>query len=514
MVYNSARGMPYGGMPESALLDKLEINDAQGDDDLEAILHEGEYNDYARKTLVDRGPDAPTIEADKTRRDPALSRSTLNIRYNGTRGNDPALPHHPEMFIGFVDRDPRGHNSAPLFNQARDHMNSRFEQHRPRLGDNSDLHLTESPWTAQGIDSARQSVNGRVASSMKVFNSQLESVQPNNNNVVSRGGNVVAQQIVTLDDTTMNNTSTRAHKTAGDVVAGWHKSSGDSTLGVHRYTAANKSSAKNYVGEQVRKVSTDQEYKSSQENRTQNRNVVAAIAATVASTDMDQVAKRTDETMIVNNVRPHHDGHVARHIDEDTIHSASNRVEQHNLHGLRPTSDPAKAAYKTVAAKHTPIVANIEHVVSRLHEHSAGAKRAIAGAVEVDGKLAASSENRLDGRRLGVHTNTGAATWNTQVDNVKDTTRTVHVYKGQKKYDPEQRVRPDALDNNWQNPNVHANTTAKHPEWRSATQDDVHADVDLVREDDAVANGGTFMRTKIVRANEHNTESINDDINF
>ena len=105
--------LPYGGIPfdlitkhyeqtDPALIAASKYTNAYDDDPY------SDYDNYVRAEIVDWSPDVPYFESDHARRDPSLSKSQLNLRYNSTRGSRPELPRHPEMFIGFIENDPRG----------------------------------------------------------------------------------------------------------------------------------------------------------------------------------------------------------------------------------------------------------------------------------------------------------------------------------------------------------------------------------------------------------------------
>ena len=109
---NDQKGMRHGGMPYDTILYKLEetdselIDEVRGEDDFHDI--QDDFTNYVRTEITDWAPDGTFLESDTVRRDPALSRSMLNLRYNGTRGSYPELPRHPELFYGFTGNDPRG----------------------------------------------------------------------------------------------------------------------------------------------------------------------------------------------------------------------------------------------------------------------------------------------------------------------------------------------------------------------------------------------------------------------
>ena len=72
-----------------------------------------QVEDMHRDTLMDFRPDQAVLESDIARRD-YQSTSRIKLR-EGSRGDN---PEHPEIFIGFMDRDPRGAMQGPDMKQA------------------------------------------------------------------------------------------------------------------------------------------------------------------------------------------------------------------------------------------------------------------------------------------------------------------------------------------------------------------------------------------------------------
>lgn len=170
---NTREGMPYGGLPYDALVQKLEETDpalvaeVHGDDEFKDI--QDEYDDYARSEIVDWAPDAPYLEADHPRRDPAYSNSILNLRYNGNRGAYDWLPQHPELFIGFTGNDPRGAGTDPRFDVMRGHITARAANLEASMLDSDDNFEAERPWTGQSISYGMKELHRRLQNSTRVF---------------------------------------------------------------------------------------------------------------------------------------------------------------------------------------------------------------------------------------------------------------------------------------------------------------------------------------------------------
>ena len=185
MSYTEVRmreGLPYGGMPHDAMLMKLEATDpalvanVHGYDsyDTYARAPHDDYDDYARSEIVDWTPDAAFLESDHTRRDPSISKSRLNLIYNGTRGSNPELPRHPELFYGFTGNDPRGVVNDPRFDVVRGHVTARAAGLTTRMGDNDDFHIAERPWTGQAISYAMKDIHRSLQKNTRVFSVSKE----------------------------------------------------------------------------------------------------------------------------------------------------------------------------------------------------------------------------------------------------------------------------------------------------------------------------------------------------
>lgn len=173
------RGLPYGGIPYSELLSKLEetdMNETMED-------HENNYNDYIRSEIIDRTLEQPFLESDKTKRDSSLSKSILGLRYNGARG-DYEHPTQPEMFVGFMDQDPRGLDNNPRMDQYQEQISTRMPNLEIRMGHNCIDNDYESPWTNQSLGQCRRDIQTALAYNTKVFTDERDG-RPLNRNFVT-----------------------------------------------------------------------------------------------------------------------------------------------------------------------------------------------------------------------------------------------------------------------------------------------------------------------------------------
>ena len=179
------QALPYGGIPYDLITKHYEeTNPALIDaNKYSTPFTESEYDNYVRAEIVDWSPDVPYFESDHARRDPALSRSQLNLRYNSTRGSRPELPRHPEMFIGFVENDPRGALLDPRMDQMRGHMSAQAANLTVSMGNNDDFSLAERPWTAQSLSYDMKYIQQQQKKNMKIFTTEKDG-RPYSRNLV------------------------------------------------------------------------------------------------------------------------------------------------------------------------------------------------------------------------------------------------------------------------------------------------------------------------------------------
>lgn len=173
------RGLPYGGIPYQELLNKLEETDMN-----ETIEdHSNNYNNYIRSEIVDWTLDKPFLESDKTRRDGSLSKSIINLRYNGARG-EYEHPVHPELFFGFMDQDSRALDNNPRMDQYQKQIATRMPNLEIRMGHNCVDNDHESPWTNQSLGQCRRDIQTSLAYNTKVFTDERDGRALNRNFVV------------------------------------------------------------------------------------------------------------------------------------------------------------------------------------------------------------------------------------------------------------------------------------------------------------------------------------------
>lgn len=171
------RGLPYGGIPDIELIKKMEETDMKKVDDEDYSI---DYNNYIRSEIIDWSQDKPFLESDKTRRDTSLGQSVLNLRYVGTRG-ELDRPSHPEMFLSFMDQDPRGIDNNPRFDNYQDQISTRMPNLEIRMGNNNSSHTSERPRSNQSLDLARRNLHTTLQYNTKVFYNEYDGKSLNQN---------------------------------------------------------------------------------------------------------------------------------------------------------------------------------------------------------------------------------------------------------------------------------------------------------------------------------------------
>lgn len=112
--YDIDIGLPYGQMPFDALVSKFE-------ETMDGVTEDA-YENYARDTLRDMGPDPRTFESEQVQRNND-SRGFLNHRYYGTRSGQEVQ--HPEINTELVEKDPRRSFTDPDMRKMTEQNNFR-----------------------------------------------------------------------------------------------------------------------------------------------------------------------------------------------------------------------------------------------------------------------------------------------------------------------------------------------------------------------------------------------------
>lgn len=319
---NQERGMPFGGMPYDALLHKLEetdpdlIAEVRGDDPFFDV--EDHYDEYARAEIIDRSPDDIFLESDHARRDPATSRTVLNLRHAGGRGpNDYRLPQHPELFLGFTGNDPRGADTQPRLDQVRAQTIARAREREVRMGHNvghGDFIEADRPWGGTALEYDKKEMQRRMKGYMHWFTTEKVG-RPWGRNTVTDEFYGLRQRQGVMGDGNDGLYIPEQHQTANgwaqhtgyDPLRGaetdgvrrvdraadadsapWRNATGDTDLAVQRYTSATRGGRETFGpgaagGGLVTTAKTDQDFGAHQAAQSTNRRVLAEGMSAAAS---------------------------------------------------------------------------------------------------------------------------------------------------------------------------------------------------------------------------------------
>lgn len=162
---NSRKGLPYGGVPTSMLLAKMEESPAAPGDDPAA-----EYDAYARGQLVDWGTTEPVLGDRGYARGMGVHR--LNYQYYGTHGSSSTVPQHPDLFVDFTDSDVPGDRIR--FDEARRQGTTRINVLAAAFGQNDDNTVGESEYTQVAQSYDRKTMQRWVAERRKIYSSQMQ----------------------------------------------------------------------------------------------------------------------------------------------------------------------------------------------------------------------------------------------------------------------------------------------------------------------------------------------------
>lgn len=168
------KGMPYGGIPYEALLEKLE------ETKMPTINYEEDYNKYIRSEITDWSLDPVLFESDHVSRDSSISKTQLNIRYNGSRGSQ-EYPKHPEFFIGFMDQDNRSLDNNPRMCEYKKQINNRMGPIEVQMGVNNGDHVAERPWSNASLNDCMRDIQTSMKTNTRVFHNELDGMAPNQN---------------------------------------------------------------------------------------------------------------------------------------------------------------------------------------------------------------------------------------------------------------------------------------------------------------------------------------------
>jgi hypothetical protein len=405
MAYSESRikeGMPFGGIPYDNILYKLEEtrNDTSNIED--------EYDNYARSTIIDWGPDPIFHESDQTRRDPSLSVSTLNLRYNGTRGSEPDLPRHPEIFYGFMGDDPRGSENNPRMDLMAQQLTSRAPNLIVRMGDNDDNHIAERPWTNQDISRDMKNIHRRYRNEARIFD--IEKInRPWSNNISTEEetpSKIRAQTLKhggeSLNDSSYHNVMMNGNKKNGKSI--WRNILLDGDLGVHSYSS-NRAAPVSKIGNAAQSKHQQDLAESSITTSINNQTLAASMALAAkgrqiinsAQYDQDHSTSQINKnpSLMLNSDDV---GKIYRDIIDDQSKTPQLEGRRGLSSGLEPGTNPENAIRKQEAftsAANTHLT-EVGHIVRGLKEGTSSSMRKIADNIVQDGQRAILSEGEYN----------------------------------------------------------------------------------------------------------------------
>lgn len=240
-----------------------------------------EINDMFRRTLVDESPDQPTLASDLARRE-YQSTSRIKLR-EGSRGDN---PEHPEIFIGFTDRDPRGTFTDPDMKQLNNQAWARRKFIEAKMY-NDDDHSVPS----QGIHPAKMQhlikhSYGDFKKRFKNFSTGKEALKPGMHPVSKRTGSEVdklyaeSERMDNLIPDGAQFTMGKTGELSNNTNIGWWRTTD------HEFKVAQYGKSYKMPGRQTEGISRDTRYEnefSVSKQRKPSKSMVMLMSAAVAN---------------------------------------------------------------------------------------------------------------------------------------------------------------------------------------------------------------------------------------
>ena len=187
----------YGGMEPELYLIKTE----------QTCMYENEdqLDIYYRDTLKDRDCDAPSLASDLPRETQNnLRNDILNLRHNASRSE--SEPIHQDLFLGHMDRDPRGyHNAGPDLKLFREQADKRGKFIDFKSDISSDWTVpTGAKSTIRAISDLRKTI-GQTKGRMHIFGTERDSRANNFHKIKSNLTSDIPRTITTGTQVSLNN---------------------------------------------------------------------------------------------------------------------------------------------------------------------------------------------------------------------------------------------------------------------------------------------------------------------
>lgn len=246
-----------GYMPPELHLKKLEQTHMYEREDL--------LDDHYRDTLKDRTPDAPALAQDLRRETQNVVRSeVLNLRHSGARTS--AEPIHPDLFLGFTERDERGyHTSGPDLRNVNRQSRARTKFKDLRNDVSSDWTIPESHRSELKVIRDIRSTIAPSKQRLKIFTTSKDSRS-------TRGGTYQGQQrsgvvkttcdgvILDLNDATETHQRSDNTKLKGDTIKVGYRQTGDHIFKVAQYSILSKKAKNANIHEANKNARTDHNF--------------------------------------------------------------------------------------------------------------------------------------------------------------------------------------------------------------------------------------------------------------
>lgn len=165
----------YGAIDEGMVARKYETTSMWEDKD--------QMERMRRETLSDFRNDQPSLESDYARRD-YQSTSRIKLRESGSRGDN---PEHPEIFIGFMDRDERGIMTDPDYKKFSQQSWGRKRLIEARMNNDDDLSVPSQGIRPEKMQYLLKHSYPEIAKRMKWFSTSKEALKPGMSPVARKG---------------------------------------------------------------------------------------------------------------------------------------------------------------------------------------------------------------------------------------------------------------------------------------------------------------------------------------
>lgn len=249
----------YGDMPPEFHLQKLE----------QTCMYEREdqLDDFFRSTLKDRTLDRPSLAQDmpKTKNAQDQVRSeVLNVRHSAARTD--AEPIHPDLFLGFTERDNRGyHNAGPDFKLYADQSKSRG-QFKDFVSDHaSDWTIPEGTRSeSRVIQDLRKTINP-TKQRFKIFDTSTDGRTNPWSGARSTHVSVVPKttpdgQVLNLNDAQETHQRRDNTKLKSDIVKVGYRQTGDHKFSIAQYGLVRRADQKRNIHDSQYKNKTSHKF--------------------------------------------------------------------------------------------------------------------------------------------------------------------------------------------------------------------------------------------------------------